>query len=323
MRRAILFIAACLSWTAVRADAPRVEARFDRDSIMIGDRVTLTVEVDKDVMQVVGFPGFDDNMIGGVLEVLEDCPADTLRTEGRAERISKRYVLTSFEEGDYRLGGFPVLYLDKNLTDTLYSPDSLGLFVGTYPIDTASRTVYDIKPTAPAPLLVGEVRGYILWGLAALCVLAAVAWLIVSAVRRPGRPTVSHIAREPANVAAIRELEALQNQKLWQSGRHKQYYTRLTDIIRKYISGRWDVAAMEMTSDEIIASAAGFGLAEKASSNLERLLRTADLVKFAKYVPKPQENDSLWYDSYYFVEETKEEPEAADAGDGGKEAADE
>ena len=122
---------------------------------------------------------------------------------------------------------------------------------------------------------------------------------------------------QPPHVVAIKALEALHNQKLWQNNRHKQYYSGLTDILRTYIAARWGVGAMEMTSDEIIEAMRSEELPDKARMDLTAILRDADLVKFAKATPDGEQNEADYLKAFYFVEETKlvveeEEPEQPD-----------
>ena len=114
-------------------------------------------------------------------------------------------------------------------------------------------------------------------------------------------------------MVAIRALEALHNQKLWQNNRHKQYYSGLTDILRTYIAARYGIGAMEMTSDEIIGELRNFDLPAKSALDLQTVLRDADLVKFAKATPDGEQNEADSLKTYYFVEETKiQEPTSGD-----------
>ena len=115
----------------------------------------------------------------------------------------------------------------------------------------------------------------------------------------------------PPHVEAIRALEELHNRKLWQNNRHKQYYSGLTDILRTYIARRWEIGAMEMTSDEIIAAMQSQELPDKARMDLTAVLRDADLVKFAKATPEAEQNENDYLKVYYFVEETKPATETA------------
>lgn len=287
-----------------QSQPPRIQAKLVPDSIAIGDHFDLEITVDKDQLQIVDFPAFKDNKLTEYIEILEESAVDTLSHEGRRVRLGKRYRLTTFEEGVHPVGHFPVLYVDKNIVDTLLSADSLILEVGTFEIDTTTMTIRDIKPTMGAPLKFGEISGYIGWGLLILAAIALVVWRIICLRRNLtvfGKPKPV----EPPHVAAIRALEALHNQKLWQNNKHKQYYTRLTDILREYLDGRYGIPAMEMTTEETLADLAEWKIPVKNFTQLKDLLSTADLVKFAKYVPEADYNEAAYTGAYYFVENTK------------------
>lgn len=152
-----------------------------------------------------------------------------------------------------------------------------------------------------------EIRGWLILGwLAAVAVIAA-----VLLVRRrmelralPGR--AGRARRSRPMVCAIRQLETLHNQKLWQSGKQKQYYTGITDILRRYIGDRYRVKAMELTSQEILDEMERQRLSGEAADRLKNILLTADFVKFAKFVADAERNEEVYSDAYYFVEQTKE-----------------
>lgn len=308
---ALIFALTSMIPMLAHSQPPRIDARLIPDSVAIGDRFTLEVTVDKDLMQVVDLPSFENGMFSREIDIVEEGAVDTLAREGRRLKLGKNYVLTTFEEGVHAIGRFPMIYYDKNIVDTLLSADSLVLQVGTFPIDTATMTIRDIRPVEGAPLKAGEFLGYLSIGLLAAILAAGLIWWLVRMWRR--RPA-SHAAEndEPPHVAAIGALEALHAQKLWQNNRHKLYYTRLTDILRQYIEGRWGVAAMEMTTDEIMSAMSGRGVGKASLDGLRGVLRSADLVKFAKFTPQPDENETAYTKSYYFVENTKPAEERAD-----------
>ena len=142
--------------------------------------------------------------------------------------------------------------------------------------------------------------------LAALLIAVAVYVLLLK--RGRGLLAALRGPADPPHVAAIKQLEKLHTQKLWQSGKSKQYYTGLTDILREYLAGRYNFQAMEMTSAEIIARIRELSVEERASKRLGSLLEVADFVKFAKYEPDAVQNEDAYQDAYYFVEETKQLP---------------
>lgn len=285
---------------------PSLHISLSPDSILIGDRAVMKVEVEKDFTQVVNPPQFENNIIGNAIEILAIDPIDTVEVATRRHRITYNYVLTSFEEGTFSLSNFPALYLDKNITDTLYAPESIALTVGTLAVDTLNTTIYDIKAPVETPLLLGEVQGYIEIILLTGVVLAAIIYLIVNRKRKERTEQTKALPTEPPHLKAIRELEALHNQKIWQNNKHKLYYTRLTDILREYLLGRYEIRALEMTSDEIMNAVKEITLSAKNSADLNKILRLADYVKFAKHIPSPEENEEAYYAAYYFVEETKQ-----------------
>lgn len=299
---------------AAQSDRPHVSARITPDSIMIGDRFTLEIEVERDRVQVVEFPHFttigEPNEKTGEpsIECIEEAPADTLAVDGRRLRLRKRYTMAAFDEGTYSFGRARVLYADKNIVDTLYSDDSLRIAVATFQIDSTSHAVFDIKPQRKMPLRFGEFSGYLMWALLALAVVALGVWGFIVWLHRHGRRFADIFKPAPPlppHVVAITALEKLHNEKLWQNNRHKQYYSGLSDILRTYIAGRYGVGAMEMTTDEIVDAMKEIDLPQKSAMDLVAVLRDSDLVKFAKAMPEAAENEDAYNKAYYFVEETK------------------
>lgn len=110
-----------------------MRAELSADTVLIGHRFKLRVEVTKDVMQMVAFPEFENGRLTDSLEILLEGPVDTVSREGRTEVLAREYLLTCFSPADYRLGRFPALYADKNLVDTIWSPDSLRVIVTAPP----------------------------------------------------------------------------------------------------------------------------------------------------------------------------------------------
>ena len=256
MRRLLATLLLLAGVPTAAQNTPTVTAHAEPDSILIGDRSDLVIDVEKDLVQVVEFPEFEDR--DGKIEVVESLPVDTLERDGRRLKLRKRYRLAASTRA-VRRGTARVLYADKNILDTLSSRDSVYLEVTTFQIDSTSQSIYDLKGQRTLPFRFREIRGYVLWGLLALALLAAAAyalhrWLAARGKRlgdlfKPAPPL-------PPHVAAIQALEALHNQKLWQNNRHKQYYSGLTDILRTYIAARWGHRRWRMTSDEIIDACA-------------------------------------------------------------------
>ena len=292
---------------AVKPDnAPKVSGSVEPDSIGIGDRFTYTIEVEKDLVQSLFFPDFR-GMQNQQYELIEDMPVDTLVREGRKLKLRKRYLLAAFQEGMHNVVP-QVIYADKNIVDTLSGPDTLLLMVSTFQIDSTSHTIFDIKPQKTLRFKMGEITGYILWSIIALIIIALLLYVAKRVLEYYGKnfgDLFKPVPPLPPHEQAFKDLEQLREERLWQEGKHKEYYSALTDILRTYIDGHFGVGAMEMTSDEIVDAMRSVELPQKAAMDLTQILRDADLVKFAKAVPEAEENEAAFHAAWDFVEQTR------------------
>lgn len=305
----LVALLACAAMTSAYGQSRVVDARFVPDSVLIGDHFDLIVEVDVEEGSRVAFPTIGADFAEGRIELLKDGKLDTLAVKNGRYHLRKSYRLTSFEPAEYHFDSLAMLCGSLRGLDTLVAPNELVLEVAMMPVDTAQKTIYDIKQPLPMPVKVAEFAGYTGLGLVIAAIVAGLTLLIISALRKKNNPE-SAKPKEPAHVVAIRSLEALANQKLWQNGRIKEYYSRLTEILREYLEGRFGVSAMEMTSDEIVAAMKSLSLTKKQLTSLGELLMESDLVKFAKHTPAAEYHEEAYTTVYYFVEESKEVTES-------------
>ncbi|MBO5692496.1 MAG: hypothetical protein J6R74_00970 [Tidjanibacter sp.] len=307
--RGLLLVALMAAVGLARGQEPvRItDAHFEPQQVLLGDHFDLVMEVEAQEGFAVAFPDLAEGFAEGRIELLNEGGVDTVfHREGRYG-LRKRYKLTSFEPSNYMLDSLGVLSVSpEGKVDTLMQQVGLVASVAMIPIDTTQTTIYDIKRPMKAPIYFGEFSGYLLWTVLALAAVAGLVYLIVR--RLAGRGLGGERAKpsEPPHIVAIRRLESLHNQKLWQNGRLKEYYSLLTDILRDYLDGRFGVSAMEMTSEEIIVALRGLDIMPKQYEALSRLLRESDLVKFAKYVPEQEYHEEAYLAVYYFVEESKQ-----------------
>ena len=310
----ICILALTASSVAVAQSQPTtITSHLSADTVSIGDRVVLTIEVDKDMMQHVEFPIFNFNLEGGEqqaepsIEVIHDYEPDTVSSEGRRVCLRKRYEMAVYDEGIYHMGKVKVLYLDKNLIDTLTGDKETELFVKSVQVDTTG-VVRDLKPQKRLRWHVKEHIGYIGIGVGVALILALVIYLLVRYLHKRGKRITDLFKPAPplpAHIVAIMALEKLYNEKLWQNNKHKQYYSGLSEILKTYLAGRFEMGAMEMTTDEIAEALRDVDIDQKHKMNLMSVLRDADLVKFAKATPEADENELAYNKAYYFIEETK------------------
>ena len=293
----------------IPANAPKISGTVEPDSIGIGDRFLYTIEVERDLMQEVYFPDFNQSVEH--YEMIEDRPVDTLSREGRKLKLRKSYLMAAFQEGIHNV--LPeVMYLDKNIIDTLRGDDTLLLMVTTFEIDSTSHTIFDIKPQRTLKFKFGEISGYVTWTIIAIIILVLL-FLIAKRILAHYGKSFSDIFKPapplPPHEIALRDLKKLHSERLWQEDKHKLYYSGLTDILRAYIAGQFGVGALEMTSDEIIEAMRGVEIPQKQKMDLPELLRDADLLKFAKAMPEAEANEAAYTMALNFVEQTMPQPE--------------
>jgi len=120
----------------------------------------------------------------------------------------------------------------------------------------------------------------------------------------------------PAHEVALSALQELYTSELLEKKAYKEFYSRLSDIIRQYIEGRFAVTAMEEITVEILQDLEKVLEDREQLAALEELLLLADLVKFAKYIPSGEETDKAKQQAVEFIEQTKlvfEAPSEEDA----------
>lgn len=299
-----------------------VTAAFDSTRILIGDQVAFTINIEQPSGISLALPVFRDT-INGKIEVIDGPDFDTITIGTERIKITEKYLVTSFDSGYHRVD--PV-YAELAGTDGIkryFSDYSVLEVARTAVTPPDSAEIFDIEGPYRAPLTAGEVMP---WGLLAL-VTGLLVWLIVKLIRRlrkEKKQEVKPTVVEPAHIVAFRELELLRNEQLWQKGETKRYYIRLTEIVRKYLENRYGVNSLELTTSETLDALVKTGFKKNESYNrLRSVLSQADLVKFAKYKPDPVENDTVFNESWEFVDTTRivvhEEPgENVDKNQGGK-----
>jgi len=109
----------------------------------------------------------------------------------------------------------------------------------------------------------------------------------------------------PAHVKALESLNELNNKQLWQRGEIKEYQSELTHVIRQYLEDRYDVNALEMTTNEILKSLSKKDFEAIYNEDLREILTVADLVKFAKATPEENIHQKFMDKSVDFVNNTK------------------
>ena len=290
-----------------RAQQIRVSTSLERDSIWLGDQIKMILVAEYPIGTTISFPQLPDSLGNGV-EVVSRSARDSSKMGDGILQMRQSYLITAFDSGPHPIKSFKFVGRTKITPDTIRS-NPLILFVKVPQVDL-KKGFADIKKPYAAPVTFKEVAPWIL----GIILLATIVFFLIYAINRRKKniPLFSLPAKPklPPHVIALSELDKLKEEQLWQHDKVKDYYTRLTDIIRVYIEERFEVPAMEQTTHEILTSFKGEHTEVKGKilTSLQRTLETADLVKFAKYTPLADENHFVLVQAYSLVEETKPVP---------------
>lgn len=279
-------------------------ARLDSIAIMIGDQINMELGIKVPDNFVVDWPHYPDTVTSHI-EIIKRQKIDTLKQDGNLI-LSKLFTITSFDSGYFEIPPVHFIFHPKGDTVTRYTANTNTLFlmVNTPAVDT-SKTFKPIIGPAKEPVTFAEILPWAALALLVAVIVAFLVWYIRK--RKKNQPLFARKPKRvlPPHILAINNLEELRLAKIWQQGKVKEYYTRLTDVMREYFEGRYGFYAMEMTSDEILDSLKDKNINDEAMNKLKDVLLVSDLVKFAKAQPTPLENDLSLNHCIDFVNETK------------------
>jgi hypothetical protein len=281
-----------------------VEAKIDSIQMLIGQQVHVTVTATTPSNAKVVFPSFKsrDTLVAGV-EVLNISKEEKEELEQGQQQISRVYTLTSFDGKLYYLPPFQVKVDGK-----MYQSKSLALKVLEVEVDTTNlNQYYGPKDVQNNPFLWSD-WSTAFWLSVLILLLMAVAYYLYLRLRdnKPIIKSFKIVKKLLPHQKAMKEIEQIKADKMVSSENQKEYYTKLTDTLRRYIEERYKFSAMEMTSSEIIERLTQDG-DQKSLDELRELFTTADLVKFAKYSTLINENDKNLVSAIEFINQTKQE----------------
>ena len=288
-----IFLAACfLSFSLSLAGQVQLRALVDSTSMLIGDQMPLRLEATVSPGFSPADPLWPPN--NDTLEFLSFGKWDTLG----AGRLVYKAVFTMWDTGFQTLPPIGLPYTANGLTDTAWT----GSLIMEVHLPADSLKLNDIKDIVPEPVFLADYLPY-LGALVALLLVGLLFWLWGHPVKvkkelPPPPPPKPH-------ELALEKLAALKNRQLWQQGMVKEYHSELTHILREYLEGRFEINALEESTEEILSQLRKRQLPAEQRQQLEEILQTADLVKFAKAQPAAGFHQKAFDSVKAFVEYTK------------------
>ena len=274
-------------------------ATMDSSAIWQGEQIAIKLELvqDKDAQVELLIP---QNNLTEDLEIINVSKADTIDIKNNRIQIDREIIITSFDSGFYSIPPIKAV-----LNNDTFATEPLSLKVVPMQVDEENLDIKDIKNVwSPRFVLFDYIPSYVWIILLVLLLIGVGVYLYIKYFRNRIQQDVIAEAEIIPHEKALEELYKLKEERLWQSGQEKLYYTQLIDILREYIDSRFSINAMEMTTTEILASLRANKETKLVEANLKTILEVADFVKFAKMRPLPEDNEASMRNAIKFVEST-------------------
>ena len=268
--------------------AQEVSASIDRNKILIGEQVMLQIKVENFNDRTTFLQNwFYISDTTSHIQVVKREPVDTIDAGGLTTYLQK-VTLTSFDSGKWKLNPMQVMMQERATgKQTILQTDSL--FLEVLPVDVSNMQSYhDIKDI----LAVEAKPDYFLYAAiaASVIILAILIWLLVKRRNIKKEEAPKPMYKGTPLEHALEKIKDLERENLPAKGQIKLFYTRLSDICKNYFHDQLQVHSSQSTSDELMVLLSVYLQNEKNRTQFYQLLRLADAVKFAKYIPEVEQN---------------------------------
>ena len=281
-----IFIFCIVFLQSITINSQSVNAYVESDSILIGKELNYTIDVNAEKVENIIFP---DSTSFVPFELISETKVDTIKQDD-GFRFSKKYGITSFDEGDFIIPKIKIQIGDK-----LFSTDSKKITVNLVEVDTTKQGLYDIKPafdkfSSFEILKLSLKNNYPVILLAVFLVL--ILFYFRSKVIEFFNPLLNiKPALRPIELIKKR-LSDLEKINIDTAAEIKFFYSELTFALRSFFEKEVYDKALESTTIELIlklnnlSEIKSFAITKNSINRIEDIFKRADLVKFAKYLPE-------------------------------------
>ncbi len=268
----IFFTAICLivALRGIAQSGTTVKATIDKNHILIGEPIELRLEVNIPENESIRFFSIDSI---SHFEFLHPGKIDTTNTSN-GTRLIQIIPITSFDSGSWVIPSF-------SLTETLKT-DSLPVDVGFSPFNPEQpyHDIKDIIEVEPA-----EKKQQWWWYAAGAGVILLILIIYLLTKKKPVPVAAPKAVINPYE-EAMKQIAAIERNK----PEVKQYYSELTDVFRLYIFQKKGILSLQKTMDDMVIQLKGLNMGKERFDQLSQALRLSDFVKFAKYIPGPEDD---------------------------------
>ena len=291
--------------TLAKAAAPSisVKAEVNKAFITIGDPMTYTVSIkhapDVQILSSVTPPPEDTFKLKKV--------EDINRKEGTSLVEGRKYLLTCFRLGEFILDPQEIKYREGGGEVKTIQTDKIYVTVKSVAEGEEKKDIRGIKSVLRLE------ASLVPWIITGIILLLFVTGLVIyrrlkKSKDQPAEPEIKLTLEEQA----ILELTQLYESDLLRKGKVKEYHLKLSEILKNYFERRFQILAVESTTDEINKMLRQKNIEMKLRNKIAEVLEAADLAKFAKWKPDPQVIKEHFQKSKEIIEEAK--PAAVQGG---------
>ena len=307
MKRILLFVmlASALSGSLM-AQNVEAESKVESKDVQVGKPFTLDLSLKVPYGWFVEWNDFSIDTLSEQIDIIKRGSVERSADADSNVIVKQQLTLMAFDTGQIQVPPVGLTYarsFDDPERLQAYT-DPIRLYSTTMTVDTTLAYKPIVEPIA-APVKFKEVFPWIL-GVLVLLLIAFGVWYWLKH-RKPKTDADGNIISGPVIPPydkAVGDLEQLRQQKLWQSGKVKEYFSTLTDIAREYIEGQFGVNAVEMTTDDILEEVKPLHFSQETYDKLKETMEIADLVKFAKYSTSGLESENAMSSMTEFVNES-------------------
>jgi len=288
----------------IYAQSIEVHAFTDTTNYLIGDYIHYKVQLKYDKSLKVFFPSVEDSIKS--LTFIEQKPV--IRQDNNGEIIEiHNYVFSKYDSGKVTIPSISIPYSSSNgKIKSIVKTNKIELTVKTLPVNMKDK-IQDVKP----PLKINFNWLFVIIIALIIIALLFAAYFAYNYYKKKHKVKTKIIERIiiPPHKTALKQLNELEEKKLWQQGKVKEYHSEITNIIRTYFENRFNFIAMEMPSSEVLDELKKIKEAEPIFEITHKFFNNADLVKFAKFKPMPSVNEEMMKQAYNIVRQTKSDEE--------------
>ncbi|MFC1725185.1 hypothetical protein ACFL4T_06135 [candidate division KSB1 bacterium] len=277
-----------------------IETEVDKNEITIGDLINYSFTITASEDAEIKTPPLGINL--GMFEIRDYKMHDPEKDNG-TWIFKSEYTITTYDTGSYKIPSLPILY--KFPSDTaeniLYT-------------DAVNIKVISVKPSEAEDILDIKDPLDLKQKLRTIFIIAALFFILIlgSAIyyyfRKKKGKDLLKIFKEPElppDEKAIKELNELAESGLLEEGKIKEYYIRLSEIVREYFEGRFFFPSLEKTTYETIQGLEENEVKKDVVNLSEKFLVNADIVKFAKHIPAEKEIEKDFRLAEKIIERTR------------------